>query len=50
MREKEAMQVFNELSRSLKVDIIQLMGMKMPSAEVAETQGGKIFFVGGKRS
>jgi len=44
LREKEAAQLFSDLSQKFSVDIKKLFGTK-PHVEVAETQTAKIFFI-----
>ena len=48
MREKEAVQLLDEFSRKLKVDVKDLIGVKKPGLEVAEGLNVKIFYLEGK--
>lgn len=48
LREREAAQLLEEVSRKLKIDIKSLLDVKKPSVEVAETSAAKIYYVNGK--
>jgi PUA domain protein len=48
LREKEAVQVLDEFSRKLKVDVKDLIGVKKPGLESAEGPNAKIFYLEGK--
>ena len=48
MREKEAVQLLDEFSQKLKVDVKELLGVKKPSLELAEGPNVKIFYLEGK--
>jgi len=48
LREKEAVQLLDEFSQKLKVDVKELLGVKKPSLELAEGPNVKIFYLEGK--
>ena len=48
MREKDAVQLFDEFSRKLKADVKDLIDAKKPSLELAEAPNVKIFYLDGK--
>jgi PUA domain protein len=48
LREKEAVQLLDEFSRKLKVDVTDLIGVKKPGLESAEGPNVKIFYLEGK--
>jgi len=48
LREKEAVQLLDEFSRMLKVDVKELIGVKKPSLESAEGSNVKVFYLEGK--
>ncbi len=48
LREKEAVQLLDEFSRKLKVDVKDLIGEKKPSLESAEGANLKIYYLDGK--
>ena len=48
MREKDAVQLFDEFSRKLKADVKDLIDAKKPSLEMAEAPNVKIFYLDGK--
>ena len=48
LREKEAVHLLDEFSRKLKMDVEDLIGVKKPSLELAESQDVRIFYLNGK--
>jgi PUA-domain protein len=48
LREKEAVQLLDEFSRKLKIDVRDLVGVKKPSLESAEGPKLKVFYFEGK--
>jgi len=48
LREREAAQLLEEVSRRLKIDVKSLLDAKKPSIEVAETSTAKIYYVNGR--
>ncbi len=48
MREKEAVQLLDEFSQKLKMDVKDLVGVKKPGLESAEGPNVKIFYLEGK--
>jgi len=48
LREKEAVQLLDEFSRKLKIDVKDLIDAKKPGLELAESPNAKIFYLNGK--